>query len=53
MGELKLSRIVDRTPCARYETVTIQLLIQKEKVDVDGEKSAQISIAAKNIVTQR
>ena len=31
----------------------MQGLIQKEKVDIDGEKSAQISIAAKNIVTQR
>ena len=28
-----------------------QGLIQKQKVDTDGENSAQISIAAKNIVT--
>ena len=28
-----------------------QGLIQKQKVDIDGEKSAQISIAAKNMVT--
>ena len=28
-----------------------QGLIQKQKVDIDGENSAQISIAAKNIVT--
>ena len=30
-----------------------QGLIQKEKVDIDGEKSAQISIVAKKTVTQR
>ena len=29
-----------------------QRLIQKEKVDIDGEKGAQISIVAKEIVTQ-
>ena len=29
-----------------------QGLIQKEKVDIDGEKGAQISIVAKEIVTQ-
>ena len=28
-------------------------LIQKEKVDIDGEKSAQITIVTKKIVTQR
>ena len=28
-------------------------LIQKEKVDIDGEKSAQISIVAKKTETQR
>ena len=27
-------------------------LIQKEKVDIDGEKGAQISIVAKKIATQ-
>ena len=31
--------------------ITIQGLIQKQRVDIDGENSAQISIAAKNIVT--
>ena len=31
----------------------LQGLIQKEKVDIDGEKSAQISIVAKKTVTQR
>ena len=30
----------------------IQGLIQKEKVDFDGEKGAQITILAKKIVTQ-
>ena len=30
-----------------------QGLIRKEKVDIDGEKSAQISTVAKKIVTQR
>ena len=30
----------------------MQGLIQKEKVDIDGEKDAQISIVAKEIVTQ-
>ena len=29
-----------------------QGLIQKEKVDIDGEKGAQISIVTKKIVTQ-
>ena len=33
--------------------VCIQGLIQKEKVSIDGEKGAQISVAAKKIVTQR
>ena len=28
------------------------VLIQKEKVDIDGEKGNQISIAAKKILTQ-
>ena len=30
----------------------IQGLMQKEKVDFDGEKGAQITILAKKIVTQ-
>ena len=29
------------------------IIIQKEEVDIDGEKSAQISIVAKKTVTQR
>ena len=33
--------------------IPIQGLIQKEKVDTDGEKSAQISIVVKKTVTQR
>ena len=33
--------------------VCIQGLIQKEKVSIDGEKGAQISVAAEKIVTQR
>ena len=30
----------------------MQGLIQKEKVDIDGDKSAQIGISAKKIVTK-
>ena len=35
-----------------FMNLALKALIQKQKVDIDGENGVQISIAAKNIVTQ-
>ena len=45
--------IFQKKPRGKVDDVINQGLIQKEKVDIDGEKIAEISIVAKKTITQR
>ena len=45
--------IFQKKPRGEVDDVINQGLIQKEKVDIDGEKIAKISIVAKKTITQR